>query len=382
VPIRKARHPVWLGAALVALALVAWTAWGRQAPDVQVTTAQVSTGPIVRRIIATAILQPVTTVDVATQVSGTIQSIEVDAHAIVRTGQVLARLDPTLFNAQLDEAQAALKHARAIEASLGTAVEDAQRALARAEQLAARQLIAQSDLDAARTAVGEATAEATAGALQAIDAASAVDQARQALAQTIISSPVGGIVVGRNASVGQTVGATLESPVLFNIATDLTHLEMQIDVDEADAGEVQPGEPATFEVESYRHETFEGWVAAAGFTTRIEVSNPDERLRPGMTATVVLNGSRREHALRIPNTALAFHPPADVVDALGETGDVPLVTGETHMRQVWEYDGRQLTPIEVHAGLADDEWTEVVDGALQAGEALVTNASLRTGRRR
>ena len=101
-----------------------------------------------------------------------------------------------------------------------------------------------------------------------------------------------------------------------------------------------------------------------------------------MTATVVLNGSRREHALRIPNTALAFHPPADVVDALGETGDVPLVTGETHMRQVWEYDGRQLTPIEVHAGLADDEWTEVVDGALQAGEALVTNASLRTGQRR
>ena len=375
---------MWLGAELVVLVLGAWIAWrGRQAPELQVTTARVSTGPIVRRIIATGILRPVATVEVAARVSGTIQSVEVDAHAIVRTGQVLARLDPALFNAQLDEAQAALKHARVIEASLGTAVEDAQRALARAGQLAARQLIAQSDLDAARTAVGEATAEATAGALQAIDAASAVDQARQALAQTIISSPVGGFVVGRNVGVGQTVGATLESPVLFNIATDLTHLEMQIDVDEADAAEVQAGEPATFEVESYRHETFEGRVAAAaGFTTRIEVSNPDERLRPGMTATVVLNGSRREHALRIPNTALAFHPPADVVDALGETGDVPLVTGETHMRQVWEYDGRQLTPIEVHAGLADDEWTEVVDGALQAGEALVTNASLRTGQRR
>jgi HlyD family secretion protein len=375
---------MWLGAELVVLVLGAWIAWrGRQAPELQVTTARVSTGPIVRRIIATGILRAVATVEVAARVSGTIQSVEVDAHAIVHTGQVLARLDPTLFNAQLDEAEAVLKHARVIEASLGTAVEDAQRALARAGQLAARQLIAQSDLDAARTAVGEATAEATAGALQAIDAASAVDQARQALAQTIISSPVGGIVVGRNAGVGQTVGATLESPVLFNIATDLTHLEMQIDVDEADAAEVQAGEPATFEVESYRHETFEGRVAAAaGFTTRIEVSNPDERLRPGMTATVVLNGSRREHALRIPNTALAFHPPADVVDALGETGDVPLVTGETHMRQVWEYDGRQLTPIEVHAGLADDEWTEVVDGALQAGEALVTNASLRTGQRR
>ena len=199
-------------------------------------------------------------------------------------------------------------------------------------------------------------------------------------------------------TVGQTLAASIQPPVLFRISADLKQMQVQVDVDESDVGGLTPGEPATFEVESYRDETFHGTVAQVriqpvaaqpaaavsgppGAATAsvpsvvsdaviVDVDNADERLRPGMTAQVALAGVRHDHAVRIPDRALQFHPPPDVLLALGERETPGAPT-------VWEFDGTQLTPIAVRAGLAGDGWTELLSGPIRSGDALVTSAAVQ-----
>ena len=170
---------------------------------------------------------------------------------------------------------------------------------------------------------------------------------------------------------------------MFSIASDFRRVLVQVDVDESDVDGLTAGEPASFQVESYPDETFHGTVMqlrpqpATGatvvtYTAIVDVANPDERLRPGMTAEVALRGAQRERAVRIPNSALAFRPPPDVLNALGETEpSIPDASPE-----VWEYDGQQFTPIAVQTGLADTRWTELLNGAIRPGDALVTRATL------
>jgi HlyD family secretion protein len=287
---------------------------------------------------------------------------------------------------------------------LDAAVEDARTKLARAEALAVRQLISQSDLDLARIAMGEASAARQAGQSAILEARAALDQAKAALDQandnlkhTAVASPIDGIVVARNVDVGQTVASTFQAPVLFNVATDLTHMQVEVDIDESDIGGVKEGEPATFQVESYADQTFRGTVlgvrlqpvaapaatpaapgtsapaaaasdvsAAVSYATIIDVSNPGEKLRPGMTATVTLDGSRLDHAVRIPNTALSFRPPPEVLGATGQRVTTASTTGtspDTDRRQVWRYDGTEFTPVDVRVGLADGQWTQLVRGS-------------------
>ena len=418
------KNSIWVRALLIVAFLMALSVRVfHRSPDIDVTTAAVTHGPIVRRIVATGDLQPVSTVDVGAQVSGTIQFLYADYNSIVHAGDVIARLDPALFKAALGEAEAALSRAQAAQAQaqadtagLEAAVEDAQTKLARAEELAARQLIPQSDLDAARNAVGDANAQLQAGESQidearaAVDEAKArVDQAKIDLDRTVITSPIDGIVVARNVDVGQTVAATVQAPVLFNIAADLKHMRVEVDVDEADIGGVQPGETATFEMESYPDRTFDGTVSqirlqpvaeqtitattagtstspptttavatVVSYATIVDVSNPDERLRPGMTATVTLGGPRREDAVRIPSTALSFRPSPDLLNAIGQSDDGLSIPAEKAAdgtrREVWQFDGTRFNPIQVQVGLMDVQWTELVSGPLHPGEALVTSA--------
>jgi HlyD family secretion protein len=422
---------LWGFAGAVAIvALGAWSVVGlRRTRHVEVATAAVTEGSIVRRIVATGTLQAVTTVQVGAQVSGTIDSLEADYNSIVHVGQVLARLDPALFEASLRESEASYERAKAAEQQAeadrlvaATSANDARTKLTRAESLSGRELIPRSDLDAARIAMDEATAGLqTAGsqvqlAAAAVEAASAeVHQAKVNLDHTVITSPIDGIVVARNVDVGQTVASTFQAPVLFTIAADLKRMQVETDIDEADIGGIQEGELAVFEVESYPDQTFEGFVTevrlqpvvdqttgaqAAGtstatpttapngsvvsYATIVSVSNPDEKLRPGMTATVTLTGTRHDNALRIPNKALTFRPPPDVLRALGQTSDfVPAATtSEAQRRYVWRYDGMRFTPVSVGVGLADGQWTEQVGGPLTAGDALVTSAALVAGAKR
>ena len=276
--------------------------------------------------------------------------------------------------------------------------------LTRAEALSVKQLIPLSDLDAARLAMTDATAALAAGEAAEDQAEAAVAQANAAVEQaainldrTIIRSPIDGITIERNVAVGQTLAASIEPPVLFRIAADLRRMQVQVQVDESDVAGLTPGEQATFEVESYRDETFRGTVSQVrlqpiatqtaavpagppgsatstvpsivSYTVIVDVANSDQRLRPGMTAEVALAGLRRENAVRIPDGALQFHPPPEVLHALGES-ETPTAGPET----VWEFDGKQLTPIAVRAGLAGDGWTELVSGPIHSGDALVTSA--------
>jgi HlyD family secretion protein len=412
--------------AIVAIGAVA--AWLLHATtDVHVTTAEVSTGPIVRRIFAAGTLQATRTVDVGSQVSGIIQSLDADFNSIVHANQIVARLDPSLYEAALAQAKAALLQAEATvtQARAGlegarTAEADARTKYGRAAALRRYDLITQSDFDAAQIALDGATADVRSAEAEVADAAAQVQQAKANVAQaqvsldhTTIRSPIDGIVLSRNVDVGQTVAAAVQAPVIFNIATDLTHLQVQLDVDQSDVGGLEAGRAVTFEVESYPDETFRGIVSqvrlqpiaeqstpattvasstlpqtttsmatVVSYAAMIDVDNPDERLRPGMTAEVVLQGMRRDNVTRIPNNALSFRPSAAVLNALKQPesmdGAVAAPSGDTATkpRAVWTFDGRRFTPIAVRVGLADDRWTELVAGELHAGEALVTRADV------
>ena len=421
------RRSFWFWLALIITVAGVAIAWAfRTTTEVQVSTAPVTDGQITRRILATGTVQAVTTVEVGAQVSGVISSLDADYNSLVHAGQIVATLDASAYDAQLretvaerEEADAALKRADADVAGFKTAVEDAQMKLTRAEALWDTQLIPRADLDAARAAAEEAKADLAAGQATVVQAMAAVDQAKAAVDQaavnashTIIRSPVDGIVVERAVDVGQTLAATVQSPTLFRIAGNLERLQVQVDVDESDVGGLTPGEPVTFDVDAYPGETFHGTISqvrvqpvaqqtatatvvgggttqapatstvatVVSYTTIVEVANLDQRLRPGMTADVVLPVARREHAIRIPNGALAFRPGPDLLAAIGEVEPPrpsPAGGADGAVRAVWEYDGRQFTPIAVRAGVADEGWTELVSGSIRPGDELVTGAVLQ-----
>jgi len=416
----------WIGIAVCGAALAGLSDWAlRTRPEIEIESAQVTSGPIERRILATGTVQPVTTVDVGTQVSGTVQSLGADFNSIVHAGDVVARLDPSLYQAALDqarasmrEAEAALNQAQADLAGLRTAQMDAQQKFDRANALWKGGIMTRADFDAAQIAMNEASADVRSGEARVNQARATVDQAKAVVDQatvdldhTIIHSPIDGIVVSRNVDVGQTVAAALSAPVLFQIASDFSKVQVQVEVDESDVGGLTPGEAVSFEVASYPGEKYHGTVeqvrlqpvaqqtsttaASAGppsssvvgtvvsYTAVIDVANPEAKLRPGMTAEVALEGLRRDEAIRIPNSALSFRPPADVLQALGETQmpvptDVTLSDGaSTKPSDVWEYDGKRFTPIAVRVGIADQQWTELLSGSLRPGDTLVTSATVR-----
>jgi HlyD family secretion protein len=245
----------------------------------------------------------------------------------------------------------------------------------------------------------------------------ATEQANTDLDHTVIRSPIDGIVIARNIEIGQTVAATLQSPRLFLVATDFKRVQLQVQLDEADVGGAQSGALVTFDVEAYPQEIFNGLVseirlgpfenadtrlptqsptqstsqsttqstapAVTTYLAIVDVPNPDEKLRPGMTATVTLAGSHREDVTRIPNSALSFRPPLDVLHAIGED-NVPPPDQETRpsaesgsLVRVWQYDGQFFTPITLRVGLSDDRMTEVLNGPLKVGDQLVTGATIQ-----
>jgi HlyD family secretion protein len=393
----------WLRfAGLVVIAVGVILAWSfRSIPEVQVTTAPLTVGSIARRIVTTGTIQAVTTVEVGSQVSGTIQALEADYNSTVHAGQVLGRIDPATYEADLREAQAALALAQADADGARTTTIDAGTKLARAEVLAGRQLIPRADLDAAEAAKQTADAGLLAAEARVEEAKRQTEQANTNLDHTVIRSPIDGIVIARDIEIGQTIAATLQSPKLFLVATDFKRVQLQVQLDEADVGGVQTGETVAFDVEAYPEQIFNGVVseirlgpvepadiqsttpAVTTYLAIVDVPNPDERLRPGMTATVTLAGSHREDVTRIPNSALSFRPPPDVLHAIGED-DVPRPNQETHptaepgsVVRVWQYDGQFFTPLTLHVGLSDDRMTEVLNGPVKVGDQIVTGATLR-----
>jgi HlyD family secretion protein len=330
---------------LLAVAGGAAGAWyaNRNKTEIQVTTAPLSRGDIIDTVGATGTLQAVTTVQVGSQVSGNIQWLGADFNSIVKKGQVIARLDPSLFDAQLNQVQANLAQARANLTKSRSELDrarvqllDAQQKYARAKELASQQLLPASELDAAKIAVDSAAAslasqQATVTQVQAAvtQSEASVNQSQVNRQHTIIVAPIDGIVTQRSVDVGQTVAASMSAPTLFVIAADLTEMQVNANIDEADVGRIRPGQQVSFRVDAYPTDNFIGVVTqirlqpvvvqnVTTYGTVITVPNRELKLKPGMTANVKIEIAKRTNALRIPNAALRFRPTSEVFAALNQ----------------------------------------------------------------
>jgi HlyD family secretion protein len=361
--------------AVVTGAILGWTRNGGEEP--QWVVERVSRGPITASVTATGTVNPVTTVQVGTYVSGPIQTVAVDFNSPVRRGQLLARIDPRPFQVKLDDARAALENARArLEKDRAVAALKALN-LDRARALRRDGIVSAGDLDLAVSEERQARAQL---ALDAADIASAEARLREAevnLAYTDIVSPVDGIVVSRNVDVGQTVAASFQTPTLFLVAEDLTKMQVNASVSESDIGPVAGGQEATFTVDAYPADSFRGRVVqvrnapvtvlnVVTYDVIIAFDNADLRLRPGMTANVRITTAHREDALRVPTRALRFRPPVSE-GAVAATAPSP-----ARGNRVWVPDGAHAAreaPVEV--GIADDQFTEVRSG-LAEGARVIT----------
>jgi HlyD family secretion protein len=322
---------VWLLIVVLAVGAVSIEAYRRMrsTPEVQLLTARVTRGSIVQTVTATGALQAVTTVQVGTQVSGTVMELGADFNSVVRKGQVIARLDPSLFQAQVAQARANLLGAQSDVAKSRTALNDARTKLDRADALSRKQLIAQADLDAARVAVDSAQADLQSNQSRVVQAQASLQQAEVNLEHTVITAPIDGTVVARNVDVGQTVAASLQSPTLFVIAADLSKMQVNANIDESDIGRVASGQAVHFDVDAFPGENFTGRVSqvrlepqtvqnVVTYSTVIDVPNPELKLKPGMTATVTIETARRDDVLRVPLSAVRFKPTPEVFAALDQ----------------------------------------------------------------
>lgn len=308
----------------------AYYKWRTTNDTVEVSTAPVVRGDVVSTVGATGALESVTTVQVGTQVSGIIKELHVDFNSIVRKGQVIARLDPSLFETQIEQARANLVRSQADVERLRVTVEDAKTKLARAEELSAKNLIPRSELESAQVAVRAADAQLRSTEAQVTQAQASLNQNQVNLDHTVISAPIDGIVISRNVDVGQTVAASLSSPTLFVIAADLSKMKVSASIDEADVGRIRPSQHVRFRVDAYPTEEFTGTVLqvrlqpvvvqnVVTYATVIAVPNPELKLKPGMTANVTIEVARRDDVLKVPNSALRFRPTNEIFAALEQT---------------------------------------------------------------
>jgi HlyD family secretion protein len=292
-----------------------------------VSTLQVSRGDIVDGVGATGTLQAVTTVTVGTQVSGIVQELYADFNSIVKKGQVVARLDPSILQTQVETAKANMNNAMANLERQRVTLEDARQKLARARELSARQLATKVDLENAELNVKTAEAQMKSTESSIVQAKAAVNKAEVDLDHTVITAPIDGIVIKRSVDRGQTVAASMSAPELFIIAADLTQMQVNASIDESDVGRMRPGQAVNFRVDAYPNETFHGAVKqvrlnpvtvqnVVTYSTVIDVPNPELKLKPGMTAQVTIEIARRQNVLRVPNAALRFRPTNDIFAAL------------------------------------------------------------------
>ena len=296
-------------------------------------------------ISATGSLEAVTTVNVGSQTSGSVQTLYADFNDIVRKGQTLARLDPSLFQTQVEQAEANLVRAEADVERLEVARDAAKLALDRTARLAGKQLVSDADLETAQAALASAEAQVRSSEASVAQSKASLNQAKVNLEHTVITSPIDGIVVSRAVDTGQTVAASMQAPTLFVLAADLTQMHVNASIDESDVGQIEAGQPVAFRVDAYPSETFAGRVAqvrlqavvsqnVVTYAAVIDVENPELKLKPGMTATVTIEVARRADALIVPAAALRFKPTAAVLATLSAAsgGAAPSCAGVGQLR--------------------------------------------------
>jgi HlyD family secretion protein len=400
-----------VGVAVVGTVVATYVYRADRAPErPAVTTAAVTRGDVVATIEATGTLQAVTTVQVGTQVSGTIKALHADFNSTVRRGQVVAELDPSLFQTQVEQARATIVRLEAEARRADVQSEDARLKLRRARELSERRLIPAADLETAETNARLADAAVQSAAAQITQARAALNQSQVNLAHTVIRAPIDGIVISRNVDVGQTVAASMQAPTLFVIAQDLARMQVNANVAEADIGRIAAGQAAQFRVDAYPGRTFGGVVSrvrldpivqqnVVSYVTTIDVPNAGLLLKPGMTANVSIEVERADGVLRVPTAALRVRPTDEVLAAYGASGEgatgAPAEAGRgpgtprpssaaaasprtgggaggPRASAVWVLEDQRLRRVSVQTGPADATHTAVVGGALAEGAAVVT----------
>jgi HlyD family secretion protein len=301
----------------------------RNQPDPVVTTQPLTRGDVVDTVGATGTLEAVETVDVGTQVSGVVQQLFADFNSIVRKGQIIAKLDPSIIQTQIEQQTANVTRAEADLERLKVALADAQQKYERAKQLSARNLIPTTELETAEVNVKSAQAQIQSSQAALSQARAQLNNQKVNLRYTTIVAPIDGIVISRNVDQGQTVASSMNAPTLFVIAADLTKMQVLANIDEADVGRMRPGQNVTFRVDAFPNDTFRGTVHqvrlqpavvqnVVTYSTVISVPNPELKLKPGMTANVNIEIARRTNVLRIPNAALRFRPTNEMFAALNQ----------------------------------------------------------------
>jgi HlyD family secretion protein len=369
-------------------------------------TAPVTKANIRQVVSSTGTLQAVTTVLVGSQVSGTIAKLFADYNSKVTNGQIVAQLDQARFAARVEETRANVLAAQASLAKAKVALEDADRTLKRTAELKQRELVSQSELDAAQTTYDSARAQVNVTQSQVGQAQAAMNQAQIDLGYTIIRSPVDGIVISRSVDVGQTVAASLSAPTLFNIANDLTKMEVHTNVDEADIGNISVGQDVSFTVDAHAQRRFRGKVYqvrnapqviqnVVTYDSVVRIDNKELLLKPGMTANVQFLVAQRQDALTIPNIALRFRPPEDKNEAqellrqeqgrtaprvaqrqtrrAGSGGSAEAV----RVRQVKVYTLKdsKAQPVDVQVGITDGSRTEIIAGLNENDSVIIGTSS-------
>src|SRR5881396_3444623 len=338
-------------------------------------TATVTRGSITQAVTATGTLNPVVNVQVGSQVSGNIAKLFVDFNSQVKAGQVVAQIDPALFQATVTQAEGDL-------ASTQAALELARVNAKRTQDLFARKTSSQADLDQAMANLhqAEANVKIKQGAL---------DKAKADLEHCTITSPIDGVVISRNVDVGQTVAASLQAPVIFQIANDLTKMQIDSNVAEADVGVLEVGQDVDFTVDAFPMRTFHGKVVqvrnapitvqnVVTYDTVIGVSNPDLKLKPGMTANVSIIVAQKDNVLQIKNAALRYRPSEAGATEMGSRSPAPASARggggrqrRTSDRTVYLLSGDRPQPVQIKTGISDGVVTEVIEG-LKEGDRVVT----------
>ena len=364
----------WIAAAASVIAVGGGADWlAHRAPQTHYVTAPVTRGDVVTTITASGTVNPVVTVQVGTYVSGTIQSLSCDYNTRVTKGQLCAKIDPSPYQVIVDEDLAALVTAKAQLAKDQANLAYTRLALQRDDLLLKQDSISRDAADAARDANTQAVALVDLDAAQVAEKAAVLKAAQINLNYTNIVSPVNGTVVSRNVTAGQTVAASLQTPTLFLIATDLTRMQVDTNVSESDIASAVQGAGATFTVDAFPKHTFPGTVTQVRqapisvqnvitYDVVVTVANPGLLLKPGMTATARIATAQARGVLRVPSQALRFTPTA-AGKAAGGKGS----------RTVWVLRNGKPVAVPVTVGLDDDSYAEIRSGALQVGDQVVTS---------
>jgi HlyD family secretion protein len=383
--------------------------------------AAIDKGTVTALVDTTGTLNPVTIVDIGSQVSGKIEKIFVDFNSQVKAGQVLAELDQLNFQTKVQQNEANYSSSVAALEKSKVSLENSKKKYERAKSLFEKELLSYEEFEATETQYFSAKADLQSAEARLEQAKAQLDTSKVDLTYTIIKSPIDGVVINRAVNVGQTVAASFQAPVLFQVANDLTKMQVECSVDEADIGKVKEGQLARFTVDAFPDDRFSGVVKqvryspeviqnVVTYTTIVDVENPEMKLRPGMTATISIVVGEAKNALRVPNSALRFQPPPEVLQVLFEEmrrerqakreqtaqadrqqekrrsqGTFQMGQGTrsagSRMRErarVWMQDDTgKLKMVFIRTGVTDNTYTEITGGDIHEGYEVITGENVQ-----